>query len=116
MARVLVVEDDPAVARMLAEVCEFLGHSAVIETDSVAAAQRVRESWDVLLSDYLMPRLDGIELCHVFLQASPSTRRIIVTAAPNEQEVRDALREGIVQMVLSKPTTLSDVKSALLWL
>lgn len=114
--RVLVVEDDPSIARMLAEVVEHLGHDAVIEDDSLRAAQRVSEHWDVLLTDYLMPRLDGIELALVFMDASALTRRVLVTAAPGEQAVREALKQRIVQMVLSKPTTLSDVKQALLWL
>lgn len=115
-AQVLVVEDDPAVARMLAEVVEHLGHDAFIELDSLLAIQRVNEDWAVLLTDFMMPRLDGIELCTAFMDSGATARRVLVTAAPGEQTVRDATRAGIVQMVLSKPTTLSDVKQALLWL
>jgi CheY-like chemotaxis protein len=116
MVRVLIVEDDPSVALMLSDAVTFFGHDPAIEADSLIAAQRVREGWDVLLTDYLMPRLDGIELATVFQQAAPKVRRVVITAAPREQAIAEALRSGVVQLVLSKPTTLTDLRSAFLWL
>jgi len=116
MARVFVVDDDPSVAMMLAEVVQFFGHESIVETDSLRAAQLVHSGWDALLSDYLMPGLSGVELCRIFREASPATRRVVVTAAPQEPTIRDALHEGIVQLILSKPTVLADVKQALMWL
>ena len=116
--RVLCVDDDLSVARMLAEVVQFCGYDGVIEMSAVEAASthvadvRVR----ALLCDYMMPGLDGLDVLTVWQERRPEVRRVLVTAAPNETAVREAVRTGLVQMVVSKPPTIGDIKMALAWL
>jgi two-component system response regulator FlrC len=115
MALVLVVDDDYAVAQMLGDAVTFCGHKPIVETDSLRAATRTEE-FAAILTDLMMPRINGIELLAIFADRSPSVRRILVTAAPEEAEVREATRAGIVQHVVAKPPGLSDIKYALAWL
>lgn len=117
MAKVLCIDDDEVVARLVAEVVEFCGHSPIVETDAVKAAGMVREqNIAAVLSDYMMPRLDGIDILVIWQQSRPSVRRVLITAAPHEAEVRDALRSGVAQMVIAKPPGIADIKMALAWL
>jgi CheY-like chemotaxis protein len=104
---------------MLARVVEFCGHEPVVETDSLlACATHGRPGSDIaaVLSDLMMPRLDGLEVLAIFSEQVPSARRIIVTAAPRESRLQGAVREGLVQHIVSKPPTIDDVVLSLAWL
>lgn len=113
---VLVVDDDLTIAQMVGRVAEFTGCSPVIETSSLRAAEHVWKGVAAIITDYMMPGLDGLELLEVFRQGAPKVRRILLTAAPGEPEVAAALRSGLAQRVISKPPTLSDLENALAWL
>lgn len=116
MASVLVVDDDVAIAQMVARVVQFLGHQPVICTDTFDAILHHRRGHGAAVVDYLMPRFDGLELLAAIQEVEPSCRRILLTAAPEEKAVRDAAASGLVQRVLSKPPSLFDMEQALAWL
>jgi DNA-binding NtrC family response regulator len=117
MALVLVVDDDESVARLVADVVAFCKHTPLMLTDPFLAAAAMREQTvGALLTDYMMPKLNGIELLYLAQDTSPSTRRVLITAAPNEVEVREALRAGLAQMVIAKPPAIADIREALSWL
>jgi len=117
MAKVLVVDDDESVARLVAEVVAFCKHTPVVFDDPFAAALALREQeFGAMLTDYMMPRLDGIELLSIAQETSPRTRRVLITAAPNEELVREALRAGLAQMVIAKPPSIADIRHSLAWL
>lgn len=69
-----------------------------------------------VLCDLMMPRMDGIEVLEIWMEARPEVRRVLITAAPKEERIREALRSGIVQMVIEKPPNIGDIKFALAWL
>ena len=117
MALVLCLDDDLVIAQMTARAVKFLGHQAIIETDSIQAVTRhVHTGLGAAVVDFNMPHLDGIEVLAAFQQSSPKTRRILLTASPSQIEVTHAVNEGIIQKVLSKPVTLNDFELALAWL
>lgn len=117
VARVLVLDDDVEIARMVARVVELLGHTPLVETSSVEAViKHGRTGLDAAIVDLMMPRLDGLEVLAQLQESQPATRRILLTAAPTERSVRDALTSGLVQLLVAKPPTLSDLQLALAWL
>jgi CheY-like chemotaxis protein len=69
-----------------------------------------------ILADYMMPRIDGLEVLAMAQEQHPNVRRVLITAAPQEQAVRDAVTSGIAQMVIAKPPSIADIKMALVWL
>lgn len=115
---VLVVDDDMTIAQMVARIVEFNGHTPVIETDSLKAATLYNSNGALgaAIVDLMMPGLNGIELLAVLMQQSPQTRRILLTASPKEPEILEALKEGIIHKVVSKPPTLHDLELVLAWL
>ena len=63
MARILVVDDDPALREVLEEMLAQWGHTVVTAQDGVEAIERfVGEGADLILSDVMMPRMNGLDL------------------------------------------------------
>ncbi len=113
---VLIVDDETDVGRSLAEIVEGLGHRPVIVDRSTTALQRIEDQrFDVIFADLRMPGLDGVELRDRIHARDPALakRTIIVTgdtvAGPN----RLAKAVGSEVMVLEKPFTFDEVRSAL---
>ncbi len=113
---VLIVDDEADVGRSLAEIVEGLGHRPVIVDRSTTALQRIEnQRFDVIFADLRMPGLDGVELRDRIHARDPALakRTIIVTgdtvAGPN----RLAKAVGSEVMVLEKPFTFDEVRSAL---
>jgi DNA-binding NtrC family response regulator len=117
VATVLVVDDDESVARLVAKIVEFCRHYPIVEDDPFEAAQILRaHKIGAVLTDYMMPKLDGLELLTIAQESSPQTRRVLITAAPNEEAVKAAAKSGLVQMVIAKPPGIAEVEQALAWL
>ncbi|MCA2220554.1 MULTISPECIES: response regulator transcription factor [Nonomuraea] len=63
-ARLLVVDDEPALREALQSSLEFEGYKVVTANDGQAALDQVaRETYDAVLLDVMMPRLDGLTAC-----------------------------------------------------
>ncbi|MGL4595669.1 MAG: diguanylate cyclase [Thermoguttaceae bacterium] len=63
-ANVLVVDDDPAITQLLTHLLEMGGHSVRAAADGNECLQMIlQECPDVLIADWNMPGLDGLELC-----------------------------------------------------
>ncbi len=95
--RVLVVDDDLASCLITRAVVEALGHECVLTSDGEQAWVRYGEYLpDVLISDRLMPGVDGIELCRR-VRAMPGdgyTYVILLTGLSSHQDVLTGMRAG----------------------
>lgn len=118
MALVLCLDDDDSVARLVADVVEFCKHEPILETNALDAVSRwLREpQLKAVCTDYMMPRMDGIEVLALFQESRPDVRRVLITAAPQEEAVRAAERSQVVQLVIAKPPSIGDLRLALAWL
>ncbi|MDF0642421.1 MAG: response regulator [Nitrospira sp.] len=78
--RILVVEDDAAVRFILSTVLEAAGFNVYEAGDGLEAVESLkRRRYDVLLTDYRMPRMDGLELLDVARAMWPDLPVIVVT-------------------------------------
>ena len=93
MARILVVEDDPQVREVVCAIVAMDGHQVFSAHDGQNAAERMeKESFDVIVSDVWMPRMNGMELLgHVQARQLPS-RFIIMTGDNTPETVLNAVR------------------------
>ena len=102
-ARVLVVDDEPAVLSSLADILrkEF----RVTVTDDPDDAIQFLETSDValLLTDERMPGTTGAKLLERCRRVSPTTTRILITGYSDLEAVVEAVNEGNVYHYLSKP-------------
>lgn len=100
----VVLVDDDVVNRMVAEAVlstQFRVH--VLETPR--DVMRVLDEGDVsvLVADYRMPQMDGVELCAWARRAHPSVQRILLTAYTDPSVTVEAINRGAVSRFLVKP-------------
>ena len=104
-ARILVVDDQRANVEMMAEILRTRGYTVSTAANGAEALERVREARpDVVVSDILMPQLDGYELCRR-LRASAETALlpvILVTSIEAQDERVRGLEAGADDF-LSRP-------------
>jgi two-component system copper resistance phosphate regulon response regulator CusR len=81
MNTILVVEDDLRVANLLKGGLEEKGYQLLVAYDG-ASAWRLFQSQaaDLVISDVILPKMDGFELCRLIKQSSPQTPVLMLTA------------------------------------
>ncbi|MEM7253484.1 MAG: PAS domain S-box protein [Pseudomonadota bacterium] len=78
--RILVIDDEVPIARLLCELLEIAGHRTVMCTDSTDALDRVKADpagFDVVVSDQTMPQLTGLELAAALTSISPDLPMVL---------------------------------------
>ncbi len=102
---ILVVDDEPRIAETLKEILVDSGHEAVAFWDSRKASEYlVAHCPDVLLSDVVMPYLDGIKLASIANERCPQTRVLLLSGhAATSPLMRDARARGYNFELLAKP-------------
>jgi DNA-binding response OmpR family regulator len=87
MTRILVVEDEPAIALGLEDDLKMEGYDVEVVRDGRAAARRAREdSFDLILLDVMLPGKDGFEVCRELRRAGLRTPIIMLTAKAQEEQ------------------------------
>ncbi|NKJ41232.1 two-component system cell cycle response regulator CpdR [Novosphingobium sp. SG916] len=108
MIRILLAEDEEAMRTYLARALENAGYSVVaVDRGTAAVPLLERERFDLLLSDIVMPEMDGIELAQRCNEISPSTKVMFITGFA--AVTLKANREAPQARVLSKPFHLRDL-------
>jgi len=108
MIRILLAEDDEALRTYLGRALENAGYEVVTVDRGTAAVPLLEQRhFDLLLSDIVMPEMDGIELAQRCAEISPRTKVMFITgfAAVTLKASREAPRAK----VLSKPFHLRDL-------
>jgi DNA-binding response OmpR family regulator len=107
--RILIAEDDDAVATLYSTYARRRGHDAIRAADGAEALLlAATERPDLIMLDVAMPKLDGRDVCQQ-LKKNPLTAEIpilVVTAFGGDQQVRDQLLEMGAGDVLEKPIDL----------
>jgi DNA-binding NtrC family response regulator len=114
VARILVVDDDFSIARVLTELFERWGHETFMCSDGLdaIATLEVRRP-DAVVTDWQMGEVSGVDVLEVARTRVPDCRRILITASPTADEVREAVRSGVAEYLIEKPWSLVDFKVAL---
>ena len=111
MPRIMLVDDDRNVLRSLARLIHFmpvarLRGEALVETfDRPATAlQRAAEvDFDLVIADYLMPTMNGIDFLRRFMDLQPATPRMMLSGYANIVEELAGVREIEPVEMLAKP-------------
>ena len=108
MVRILLAEDDDSMRAYLARALERVGyHVAAVENGLAALPLLARETFDLLLTDIVMPEMDGIELAQHAASVAPDTRIMFITGfAAVTLKAGKAVPQA---KVLSKPFHLRDL-------
>lgn len=107
-ARILIVDDEPVILDILRDVLEYEGYEVTTVGDGELALERLRaESFDVLLTDMRMPRVDGLELIRRVSEAE-QFKTVIMTGFGTVETAVEAMKNGAFDYIL-KPFKPEDV-------
>lgn len=108
MIRILLAEDEEAMRTYLARALENAGYEVVAVDRGTAAVPLLQGGqFDLLLSDIVMPEMDGIELAQRCATISPRTKVMFITGFA--AVTLKASREAPEAKILSKPFHLRDL-------
>ena len=114
--RVLVADDDDDCRETMAEAVRFLGFSCETARDGAEAWEMfLANRADVILSDWKMPRMDGLNLCVKVRGDDPRrsyTHFIFVTGNDDKAHLIDGMRAGADDYI-AKPEDLDELKARL---
>lgn len=98
---ILVVDDEEAIREVVSTMLESKGyHCAVAHNGRAAQEQIKRDTPDLVLSDMIMPEMDGIKLLEWMRQYDPDIPVIMVTAIHDISTALEAIRRGAYDYIL----------------
>lgn len=104
--RVLVVDDEPNLRKVLGALLTQAGHEVVTEADGESGLARIKSSprgtFDVVVSDLRMPGMDGMQLLRALVEEDPGLPVIILTAHGTVDTAVEAVKGGAFDF-LEKP-------------
>jgi DNA-binding NtrC family response regulator len=107
---ILVLDDEPIVCTRIKPSLEKAGYQVEIMTDSVRALDRIREKrFDILITDYRMSKVTGLDLLNLQKQIWPDTKVIIISGYATLEVARKALQSGVYDF-MAKPFRLYELK------
>lgn len=111
-ARVLVVEDSAALRMLMREAVRTLGVDTDVAADGVDGLARWR-AWqpDVVVTDVIMPRMDGLAMSRAIRAEDADAQIIVVSASSQTEHLREALDIGVDRYVL-KPIDTALLRDA----
>ena len=104
--RILVVDDDLGLCHSLEEILESCGCLVETASDGAEALTRVeREHFDLVLSDVVMPKMDGYELYTALRRLRPELPVLMMTAFHYDRDhvIKRSRLEGLEGVVFKKP-------------
>jgi len=109
---VLVVEDDPAIRRLVSMVLGREGYRIETATDGVEAVLKLGvNEYDAIVLDLMLPKLDGFAVIETLAEHYPNRlRRIIVTSAAAPATILERM-QGIRFNLLPKPFDIGELSS-----
>ena len=113
MANLLVVDDSIDVAELISEMLEREGHTVSISHDGRQAIARINagESYDVIITDLIMPELDGVGFLKYMQKTGNKTPVLVLSGGGVTISSREALKSvGTMAVgVLAKPIKCAEL-------
>ncbi len=104
MARVLVIDDEPDVVRLILKVLSGRGHIVQVARDGASALQRVKhEPPDVILLDSDLPKIDGAEVCRRIKTDHSTTQIPVVMMTSSYIDIYDVCAEDGPEAFVVRP-------------
>lgn len=109
--RLLLVDDEPGILRALARVFRQENYEVVTAANAEEGLRQIAEGpFHLVISDFLMPGMDGARFLHEVKERSPDTIRIMLTGHANTDAVMGAINDGAVYKFILKPWNDDDLR------
>ncbi len=107
MANILIIDDEKAIRKTLSEILAFEGHKIDEASDGEEGLKKFTEkTYDVVLCDIKMPKMDGIEFLEKAKQTNADVPIIMISGHGNIDTAVDAVKKGAYDYI-SKPPDLN---------
>lgn len=110
--RVLVAEDNPAVREFIVRALQGAGYKTIPVADGQQALDTLgKEKFDVLITDIVMPNVDGIALALKAVRLFPDLRIVMISGYAQER-MRAHNLDALVHRIIAKPFSLEEICDA----
>jgi CheY-like chemotaxis protein len=110
--RILVVDDDPAIRRILDLMLTRRGHTVSVASDGAAALRSIRgDPFDIVVTDLIMPDIEGLQLIRE-VRSMPSPPRIVAMSGGGRGAKHNYLEMAMhlgASAILAKPFTQDEL-------
>lgn len=120
MAKILIVEDDPLMARLYEKIFSFEKYEIILAENGAVGLDKARsEKPNLILLDVMMPKMNGLEALDK-LKADPDLKKIPVVMLTNlagDKDAETALAKGAVKYIIKSeqdPKQVSDMVKEIL--
>jgi len=101
---ILVVDNEESILKMISEVLEVEGYKMRTASEGLEGARLLSENPpDLIISDYSMPGMNGLELLEMAREKAPEAARILCTGYADVEMALAAVNKGAVNRILTKP-------------
>jgi len=113
--KVLIVDDEAGVLNAMSRLLHDETYEILTATGGEYALELLQKNGPVqlIISDYRMPGMTGVEFLQQVMQRSPDTRRVILSGFPDSDVLLAALNEGRVHRFLVKPWNNDAIKAVI---
>lgn len=106
---ILVADDEPSVRQFVERALNYAGYAVTLAADGNAALDALsKRKYDLLLTDIVMPDLDGIALALKVSKDYPDTKILMMSGYANQRQRAHNL-DVLAHEVISKPFTLDEI-------
>jgi|GEM_PF-7085192 len=111
-SKILIIEDDGEVARLQQRCLERAGYEVMTAQTAAGGQRLLRLGIDLLVLDFQLPELDGLEVFERIKQAGRNVPVILISAFSDEATAVKALRAGVRDFVVKSPEYLDFLPDA----
>jgi len=109
--RILVADDERAIRLLLSQALSLMGYEVTLAGNGLEALTHFSgSSFDLVLTDWHMPLMDGGRLSRLVKEQSPSTPVIMMTGAGGHSQVGEELNTNFIDSILLKPFRLEELE------
>ena len=111
--QILIVDDNPHMSSLLSDILDFFDYKGVGAKDGEEALKTLNQrSFDMVITDLRMPKMDGLNLLRALKEKSPQLPVVIITGFGTDSSRSDAFAAH-ADGFLAKPFKVEDIKQLL---
>jgi len=109
MPRILVIDDDPVILEVITKILKANGYEVIATPNGKSGIKQLESnSFDLVLTDLMMPDVDGLEVLDHVVTRSPKTKCIILTGYGTIKSSVDSIKKGAFDYI-TKPITSDEL-------
>ncbi len=108
---ILLVDDEPEIRKLYSEILSDVGYNVISTSDGPSALSVVKQGVgiDLVITDYLMPEMNGLEFIRALREMLPSVPVILITAFARAESYLQSYKLGLVEY-MTKPVKMHELE------